>query len=215
MPSNRFYLACLRDTVGTNVSFHCKDGKGYSTNTKDAHVYTREEAQHAWEMGREFDLPLSADKVDALTIDHVDCQKLPSESHIVKGCTQYVGFQKGRWNGNDVYWITDCSLPTTDFSKAVIRSTPLGEEGIVWVPYELANKHRRPTFDESLIKKRSMTQAAGLKTPDHVKRALRRKESSKTRWNCPGCGKIHWQHNHCFFEGCRDVYCDEWRSQYA
>lgn len=75
MPSNRFYLACLRDTVGTNVAFHCIDGKGYGTNTKVAHVYTRVEAQHAWEMGREFDLPLAADKVDALTVDHVDCQK--------------------------------------------------------------------------------------------------------------------------------------------
>lgn len=25
MKSNRFYLACLRDTVGTNVVFHCID----------------------------------------------------------------------------------------------------------------------------------------------------------------------------------------------
>lgn len=215
MPSNRFYLACLRDTVGTNVSFHCKDGKGYSTNTKDAHVYTREEAQHAWEMGREFDLPLCADKVDSLTVDHVDCQTLPCESQFVEGCTQYVGFQKGRWNGNDVYWVTSAGLPTTDFSQAALRTKPSGDEAIVWVPYELAEQHCRQTFDVSLINKRSMTQAAGLKIPDHIKRSNRRKNSGKTRWNCPGCGQINWQWNPYDFDGCRNIQCDEWRSQYA
>lgn len=66
MKSDRFYLACLRDTVGTNVSFHGLSG-GYTSDIDKARSYSREEAQSEWNSGRSFDLPpLCADKVDAL-----------------------------------------------------------------------------------------------------------------------------------------------------
>lgn len=41
---DRFYLACFRDNVGSNVGWHCIDGKGYSTDVSKAHTYTREQA---------------------------------------------------------------------------------------------------------------------------------------------------------------------------
>lgn len=43
--SNRFYMMCLRETVGNNASFHCHNGNGYSSDIDRAHVYTLEEAQ--------------------------------------------------------------------------------------------------------------------------------------------------------------------------
>ncbi|CAH3589556.1 DUF551 domain-containing protein [Klebsiella pneumoniae] len=43
--SNRFYMLCTRETVGSNASFHCHNGNGYSSNIDRAHVYTQEEAQ--------------------------------------------------------------------------------------------------------------------------------------------------------------------------
>ncbi len=51
--SNRFYMLCTRETVGSNASFHCHNGNGYSSNIDRAHVYTQEEAQRCWDYGRD------------------------------------------------------------------------------------------------------------------------------------------------------------------
>lgn len=66
MCKNRFYMMCLRETVGNNASFHCHNGNGYSSDIDSAHVYTLEEAQKAWNCGRDIDQPVCADSVDAL-----------------------------------------------------------------------------------------------------------------------------------------------------
>lgn len=204
---DRFYMACLRDTVGTNTAFHAVDGAGYTTDVSKAHVFTKEQAQKFWNSAREFDLPLSADLVDAQTKTHVDCQRIPHATTLQEGCKQYVGYLKGRWDGNDVFWITvvdgKAHYFDTDFSKAVVFPEIIKDDYTIWMPFEMANQAKRKTFSVTLIDKRSMIQAAGLVTPGHIKRADRRKSSSgKTRWNCPDCGKISWQHNPFDFEGC-------------
>lgn len=78
--SDRFYMMCTRETVGSNASFHRHNGSGYSTNVSEAYVYTLAEAQSSWELGREIDQPISADAVDGLTVYHVDHQHIPYES---------------------------------------------------------------------------------------------------------------------------------------
>lgn len=83
--SNRFYMLCTRETVGSNASFHCHNGNGYSSNIDRAHVYTQEEAQRSWDYGREIDQPICADAVDALSVWHVDCQYIPNESTVEAG----------------------------------------------------------------------------------------------------------------------------------
>lgn len=212
--SDRFYMACLRDTVGTNTAFHAVDGAGYTTDVSKAHVFTKEQTQKFWNTGREFDLPLSADLVDAQTKTHVDCQYIPAQTTLQEGCTKYVGYLKGRWDGNDVFWLqydpfwlekmtdnSDCY--DADFNKAMVFPEIKNIDKVIWIPFDLANSVKRQTFHVNLINKRSMIQAAGLVTPDHIKRANRKKSTSgKTRWNCPDCGKISWQHNPYDFEGC-------------
>lgn len=211
---NRFYMICLRDTVGTNASFHCKDGLGYNTDIGKSHVYTREEAQAAWDKGRDIDLPISAYWVDALSVFHVDHQHVPGKTTIEDGCDQYVGFVKGRWDGNDLYWLCNGYMPVTDFSSASIYDKPNADDAeIVWLPFHTAEAAKRRTFAIRLLNRRTMIQAAGLKKPDWLKRQQRRKSSGKTRWNCPCCGKISWQYNPYDFDGCRDVYCEEYRSE--
>lgn len=205
--NHQFFMACLRDTVGSNVAFHGINGAGYHTDLTKAQSFSKEEAQKFWDGAREFDLPLRADLVDSLSVFHVDCQHIPHKTTLQAGCTQYVGFLKRRWDGNDVYWLSQSeSKPQafeTDFQKATIFSEPLDMEDIVWIPFEMADRVKRKTFNVGLINKRAMIQAAGLLTPAHVKRAARKKPSSgKTRWNCPECGKISWQHNPYDFEGC-------------
>lgn len=43
---NRFYFACLRDNVGSNVAFHGHNGSGYPTDLDKAETYTLEQAVH-------------------------------------------------------------------------------------------------------------------------------------------------------------------------
>lgn len=214
--SDRFYMMCLRDTVGDNASFHCYKGNGYSSNIARAHEYTRAEAQKSWELGREIDQPVCADSVDALAVWHVDCQLIPSATVSRPGCTEYVAFKKDAWNGNDVYWLQSAGLPTDDFSKAKVFSEANPDEpGIVWLPFTMADAVKRRTFNINLLNRRTMVQGAGLRMPAWLKKYNRRQanRSGKVRWNCPYCGKISWQFNPYDFDGCRDVNCEGWRPQ--
>lgn len=208
---DRFYLACFRDNVGSNVSFHCFNGKGYSTNIDKAHVYTRKEAQKEWDTGRTFDRPISADHVDELAVWKVDHQYIPNEIQIIDGVVGYAVFVKGQCDGNDVFWLNKKSFETsTDFELASYFSleeiTELGQQYIA-IPYYLADKVKRRTFDFSKYNSRTMTQAAGLKMPAHLKKVKRRVENPKSRFNCPSCGKIVWQFNPYDFDHCN--YCGQ------
>lgn len=213
--SDRFYMICTRDTVGNNASFHCYKGNGYSSNIDSAHVYTREEAQRSWELGREIDQPVCADSVDALAVWHVDHQGIPHETVIENGCNEYVAFKKGDWNGNDVYWLQSAGLPTDDFSKATIfTQANLEEPGVVWLPYSTADAVKRRTFNINALNRRTMVQGAGLLMPDWLKKQNRRKanRTGKVRWNCPCCGRISWQYNPYDFDGCSNFNCEGWRA---
>ena len=215
--SNRFYLACFRDNVGSNVGFHRVNGKGYTTNIEEAHEYTREEAQRAWDFGREYDQPICADSVDELAVYKVDCQYIPNKTEIGSKSdknTQFVAFRKGAWDGNDVYWKTE-RTPSTDFRKAICFSINdsifNAADHLVIIPFELADTKKRLTFDFDKFDRRRMVQYAGLKQPEWYKKHKRSRCSGKTRWNCPSCGKISWQYSPYDFDGCSDVNCKEWR----
>lgn len=203
---NRFYLACFRDNVGSNVSFHCIDGKGYATDIDKAHIYSREEAQKEWDTGRTYDRPISADHVDEMAVWKVDHQYIPNETQIIDGVVGYAVFVKAQYDGNDVFWLNRKSFETsTDFELASYFSseeiTELGKQYIA-IPYYLAEKAQRRTFDFSKYNPRTMTQGAGLIMPAHLKKDKRRVENPKSRFNCPNCGKIVWQFNPYDFDHC-------------
>ena len=206
---NRFYLACFRDNVGSNVSFQCKEFKGYHTDIDQAHECTLEEAQRKFNHAREYDLPLSADHVDALAVWKVDHQYLPLKSDLSPS-DKYVFFVKGIWDGNDVYWTDLNGSKSTNFLHAQVigrtAAESINHNDYVVVPFELANKSKRRTFDFRKVDKRTMVQGAGLKTPEHLKKAKRKSLNPKTRFNCPKCGKINWQHNPYDFEVCNHCY---------
>lgn len=209
---NRFYLACFRDNVGSNVSFQCKEFKGYHTDIDQAHECTLEEAQRKFNHAREYDLPLSADHVDALAVWKVDHQYLPSKSDLSPS-DKYVFFVKGIWDGNDVYWTDLNGSKSTNFLHAQVIGRTAAEcinhNDYVVVPFELADKSKRRTFDFRKVNKRTMVQGAGLITPKHLKKISRRNLNPMTRFNCPECGKINWQHNPYDFDGCNHC-CHGW-----
>lgn len=211
--ADRFYMACLRDTVGSNMSFHCQNGRGYASDISKARVYSLEEAQKAWEFGRDIDLPISADSVDSLAVFHVDHQHIPGVNTFDDTNENCVAFVKGSWDGNDVYWLSACDAPTTDFSKAAVVPLPAFlSPDLVWLPFTTADAVKRRTFNINLLDRRTMIQSAGLRQPVWLKRQKRRRSSGKTRWNCPCCGKISWQENPYDFDGCRDWACERHKS---
>lgn len=211
--TNRFYLACFRDCVGNNVSFHCKDGKGYSTNIDKAHVFTLQEAQHEWETGREFDQPISADIVDSLARWCVDSQYIPTKSDLTDPSDRYVAYQKGMWDGNDVYWLNTEALEIhTDFSKASIIGKEQAqriEHSYISVPFHLADKVKRRTFDKRLFNLQQMVLVQGLKKPAAASKK-KKPNSGKTRFNCPSCGRFKFQFDPHQFHGCTNIDCKEW-----
>ena len=206
---NRFYFACFRDNVGENVSFHCHNGKGYSTDISKAHVCSLQEAQYAFDMAREFEIPVSADHVDELSVWKVDCQYLREVSHHSES-GRYVAYKNRKWDGNDVYWV-DGIGSSLDFSKAKIFDKIEEREGFAFITFEDADKVKRRTFSMNLLDKRKMVQGAGLKMPERLKKELRRKANPMERFNCPECGRINWQQHTYFFEGCSNYECGEWR----
>lgn len=211
---NRFYLRSPHGNTGSNMVFHAIDGKGYTSNLDLAHVYTLEEAQKEWELARDGEYPISADHVDALAVWKVDHQYIPNETQPFTDIhNTYVAFKKGEWDGNDVYWlnIDKCST-STDFDHASVFGYPVAKKldsCYVIIPFCLADKAKRRTFDFRKLNKKTMVFGAGLKTPDHLKKARHRNPNPMTRFNCPECGKINWQHNPYDFEGCNHC-CHGW-----
>ena len=57
------YLACFRHNVGYNIGWPGFKGKGYTTNVDQAHVYTLEQAQVAWDNARSIDQPIAVHHV--------------------------------------------------------------------------------------------------------------------------------------------------------
>ena len=180
--NDRFYMACYRDNVGSNVGFHAIDGKGYTTDVRKAHVYTLEEAQRAWEHGRDIDQPLSADHIDKNIVWKVDHQYVPCETTINSSTlTKYVAYKMNRWDGNDLYFITNDELlvHSTNFSLSKIMCNPEKDSTYISISYELAKEVARPTFLMANVNNRTMVTGAGLRQPDHVKRSKRRKPDNR------------------------------------
>ncbi|WP_429268884.1 hypothetical protein [Paraburkholderia sp. EB58] len=68
-----FYLQDSRSYVGNDVLWWAWHGKGYTTDLRKAHVYTKEEAQSMHD-ARSTDIPWPKDYIDAKTRPAVDMQ---------------------------------------------------------------------------------------------------------------------------------------------
>lgn len=71
--SDEFYLQDSRSYVGNDMLFWAKDGKGYTTDLRNAHVYTKQQAVKRHE-SRETDIPWPKAYIDAKTRPAVDMQ---------------------------------------------------------------------------------------------------------------------------------------------
>lgn len=118
MTSDQFYLQDSRSYVGNDMLFWSVDGKGYTTDLRLAHVFTKAEAQ-AQHDSRLTDIPWPKRYIDAKTRPAVDMQyvkrnealagtgielrKPPRQKPDTINC---VGC--GRFMGNSQRYMTDC-----------------------------------------------------------------------------------------------------------
>ena len=70
----QFYLQDKRQYVGNDLLFWAKDGKGYTTDLRKAHVYTKEEAFKQNRM-RDTDIPWPKEYIDSKVRPAVDHQR--------------------------------------------------------------------------------------------------------------------------------------------
>ena len=71
--AEQFYLQDSRSYVGNDMLFWAKDGKGYTTDMRNAEVYTKAEAVAQYQ-SRETDIPWPKEYIDARTRPAVDMQ---------------------------------------------------------------------------------------------------------------------------------------------
>lgn len=123
-PSNEFYLQDSRTYVGNDVLFWAKDGKGYTTDLRNAEVFTRAKAQTRHNM-RETDIPWPKEYIDQKTRPAVDMQYIKRDDALMgtgieisqpernrtpvmqcDGCGRFMK-ESDRWMGNCNHCGTD------------------------------------------------------------------------------------------------------------
>lgn len=212
MKRNRFYRTSQHGGVGSTVMFWRVDGAGYTSNIDEAHVYTLEEAQGQIDSGHfcNNEHPLSADHVDELSEWRVDSQYL-SAGHSDKN-DQYVLVKRGKWDGNDVPFMMGV-YSTTNYALAEVFTMQQAKNlssrlsvSVEIYPKTMTDEVARRTFQFKNLNRRKMITSAGIVG---CRKQRESTATGKTRWNCPGCGKLSWQWNPYDFDGCKDHMCDE------
>lgn len=205
MKRNRFYKTSSHGGVGSNVSFHAINGRGYTTNIDEAEVYTLEDAQSDVDKGhmREYpeqELFLSADHVDELSIWKVDSQCLNKTypEHQDQN-NEYVAYKKRSWDGNDLGFHTGSGFSYDYKIAAIFPAEEIPLESIeeqfnyIFVPKSHTDEIARRTFQYRNINRRKMISCAGV---TGIRKKRERQTTGKTRYNCEICGKIVWDYGH-------------------
>lgn len=212
---NKFYKTSAHGGVGSTVMFWAKDGKGYTSNVDEAHIYTLEEMQKKVVNGslRNYDEhPLSAAQVNSLSTWRVDMQYINQDDHYPNSMDpndEYVCVKKGYYDGNDLYFNIGLG-ESYDYSKARVIDSKMVElhigdkvTGYFYVPKSITDEKARRTFQFKNINRRKMITNAGI---IGIKKPRPSKSSGKTRHNCGECGKIVWEYDPYSIAYCRD--CD-------
>ena len=106
MTQDKFYLQDSRSYVGNDMLFWAKDGNGYTTDLRKAHVYTREQAQSIHDL-RESDIPWPKAYIDGKTRPACDMQYVNLKEALADSGITLKKAQKSR---NDALRCSGCGI---------------------------------------------------------------------------------------------------------
>lgn len=206
--SDEFYLQDSRDHayVGDGLSFHAIDRKGYATDLSKAMVITREEAI-ATHARRESDIPWPKAYVDARARVGVDCQYVTLSEALEQhpDAAEFYIQKPKAWNGNNLIWLTEENIYSSDLIKAVRVPLAhiatwigkLGQNGAVVWPCAYIDAHSRRLVERDDVSIKEALRGTGIKLIKPKKlcnthrcdigcgRFLKQEDFYGT---CPGCG---------------------------
>jgi hypothetical protein len=137
-----FYLVDSRSTVGTNAQFWA-DGGGYATSLEKAEKFPKSEAVRQYR-SRDTDIPVPASFLDGKKRQRVDMQVLPVKAALDTPPSELcVIIERGRYDGNDSYFVTKASKSSPEFNKALqlpyAAAIELAKENNSLVVYRLSD----------------------------------------------------------------------------
>lgn len=143
--AKEFLLASLRDSCGSNVAFPRENGKGYTTDIDEAHVYSESEAMRLVNTIRDFECFLRKDVIDNHICWKVDSQLVNSAEAGASG--PFVAYKKRLWDGNDLYFIGKNGTLTTSIHEACeFDNMDANLDTHDYIQKEVAEKVKRATF---------------------------------------------------------------------
>ena len=191
---NEFYLRDTRSDVGSTCSFWGIDGYGYTSDLDKAEVFDFDTAQKYADEQRHF-IPLSKARVDEVATIRVDMQYLKLSTDFSQGIV--INRWIGQYDGNDIFFDNGNGTNTANYNEAKVYGsieaiTELANQSGAVMSKAFLDTICRRTVQRENINHRKMITSAGIRY-----RAPRKRKGTtgKTRGNCPGCGKITWDHN--------------------
>ncbi|USW93205.1 hypothetical protein NHF39_16735 [Pseudomonas proteolytica] len=204
---DQFYLQDSHNHsyVGDGLSFWGFGGSGYVTDLAKAQVFTRNGAcDH-----RDTDIPWPKAYVDARARVGVDCQCVTlSEALDQNPDAAEFYIQKPQcWNGNNLIWLCEGGVFTSDLSKAVVVQRThtvtwigkLGQSGAVVWPKPYIDAHSRRLVERDDVSIKEALRGTGIKLPKP------KKKSKPMMFICDRCGRFisdaqRFEHNclNCF-----------------
>lgn len=200
-----FYLQDSRNHayVGDGLSFWAKDGKGYVTDLAKAELFTLDQATGY----RDTDIPWPKDYIDARTRLGVDCQVVEineafaSIAEVAPSKVEFYLQKPKAWNGNNLIWLCEGGVFTSDLSRAVrvpAAHVPewtrkFGQSGAVAWPYTYIDAHSRRLVERDDVSIKEALHGTGIELPKPERPRM-------MMFNCSGCGRFvsdaqRFQHN--------------------
>lgn len=187
--TDRFYLQDSRSNLSDRLMFW-REGGGYTSNVREAEVFTRERAVNLHE-NRESDIPWPADYVDARTHSAVDMQYVDRSAFgaMPLGDAQCLIQVARRYNGNDIVWLLADGGRGANLDDARVvsceeaRELCMGEDGYVAWNSAYIDQHARQVVSCTDVSRQEALRGTGITL---VKPRPPRKDTCR----CHGCGRF-------------------------
>ncbi len=188
---DEFYLQDSREHayVGDGLSFWAPKGGGYITDLDKAALFTLEQATSH----RDTDIPWPKKYIDARVRIGVDCQCVALSEALEQhpDAPEFYIQKPKAWNGNNLIWLCEDAVFTSDLSKAVRVPRAhtiswigkLGQSGAVVWPCAYIDSHSRRLVERDDVSIKEALPGTGIKLPKPKKPRVQ-------MLNCSGCGRF-------------------------